>query len=193
MWLLECPKAPISEHPSRVNVFTGIKHLWRDHGGILSELSIDPRNIEFEKFCVGEIWNLRTVWKHVDCRSHVFLSSDERNLRNVLKCHYLRKGKPFLEFLLHLRNLPKILCILKEKPQLYRFNISKVIDLEIYCHLNAQKILFQNTLWESPCSRVLNMAETTMAALFSELSIDARHIQLENISVSEIWNLTTAW
>ena len=32
MWLLLRPKAPISEHPSRVNVFRGIKHCWHDHG-----------------------------------------------------------------------------------------------------------------------------------------------------------------
>ena len=32
MWLLKCLKAPILEHPSRVNAFTGPKHCWNLHG-----------------------------------------------------------------------------------------------------------------------------------------------------------------
>ena len=32
MWLLECWKAPVFEHPSRDTVFTGRKHSWNDHG-----------------------------------------------------------------------------------------------------------------------------------------------------------------
>ena len=32
MWLLECPKALLFEHPSRVNVFTGINNCWIHHG-----------------------------------------------------------------------------------------------------------------------------------------------------------------
>ena len=32
MWLLEYLKAPVLEHPSRVNVATSPKHYWNLHG-----------------------------------------------------------------------------------------------------------------------------------------------------------------
>ena len=31
MWLLECPKVPVLEHPFRGNVLTGIKDCWNHH------------------------------------------------------------------------------------------------------------------------------------------------------------------
>ena len=74
----------------------------------------------------------------------------------------------------------------EKKCQVYNLHISEVIDSEKYGYLNAQKLLFQKTIREPTCSRALNTAEATMAALLPELSIDPRHIELENISVSEI-------
>ena len=74
----------------------------------------------------------------------------------------------------------------EKKDQLYKFNISEVIDSEKCGYLNARKLLFQNTLPESTWSRVLNTANLIMAALLSERSIDPPHIELEKISVSEI-------
>ena len=52
-------------------------------------------------------------------------------------------------------------------------------------YFNAQKILFQNSLRESMCSRVLNTAEIAMAELLAQISIHPRIIGLENISVSQ--------
>ena len=77
----------------------------------------------------------------------------------------------------------------EKKAQVCKLNISEVIDSEKYGYLNARKLLFQNTLRESMCSRPLNTAETTTAALLLELSIDPRNIELENISVREFWNV----
>ena len=74
----------------------------------------------------------------------------------------------------------------QKKDQLDSLNISEVIESEKYVYLNDRKLLFQNTLQKSTCSRVLNTAATTMAALLSELSIDPRHFELGNISVSGI-------
>ena len=73
-----------------------------------------------------------------------------------------------------------------EKDKVHRLNIFEVIDSEKCGYLNVRKLPFQNTLRESTCTRVLNTAETTMAALLSERSIDPPHIELEKISVSEI-------
>ena len=73
----------------------------------------------------------------------------------------------------------------EKKNHLYKLNISEVIHSEKYGYLNDRKLLFQNTLRESMCSRPLNTAETTMAALLVELSVDPRNIELENISFRE--------
>ena len=51
---------------------------------LLSELSIDPTHIQLEKISVSNVRNLKTVRQHVECRSYVFSSLDEKNLRNAL-------------------------------------------------------------------------------------------------------------
>ena len=84
-------------------------------------------------------------------------------------------------------------CQFWRKDRLYSLNISEVIHSDKYGYLNGHKLLFQNILRGSTSSRVLDTADTTMAALISELSFDPRHIECENISFSEISNDRTAW
>ena len=74
----------------------------------------------------------------------------------------------------------------EKKDQLDSLNISEVRDSEKCGYSNVRKLLFQNTLRESTCSRVINSADTTMAALLLELSLDPTHFELEKTSVSEI-------
>ena len=74
----------------------------------------------------------------------------------------------------------------KKNDQLHSFNILEVIDSEKCGYLNAPNLHFQDALPESTRSGVLNTAEMTMEELLSEMSINDRHIELENISVSEI-------
>ena len=74
----------------------------------------------------------------------------------------------------------------QKKDQLYRLNISEVLDSEKCGYLNAGKLSFENSLRESRSSWVLNTADTNMEALLLELFIDPTHIELEKISVSEI-------
>ena len=66
---------------------------------LLLEFAIIGRHTELKNISVSEIWNVRTLWQNVECRSHVLLSLDAKKLRNVFQCHYLKKGKHFLEFL----------------------------------------------------------------------------------------------
>ena len=73
-----------------------------------------------------------------------------------------------------------------KKDQLYSLNISVVTESENCGYLNARKLLFQNILRESTCSRVLSTADTAMPAILSEVPIDSERIELENISVNEI-------
>ena len=55
----------------------------------------------------------------------------------------------------------------KGKDELHRLNISEVIKYEKCRYLNDRKLLFQNTLRESTCSRVPNIAQICTAALLS--------------------------
>ena len=57
---------------------------------LLSQISINLKHVEFENISVNQIWNLRTVWWHVDCRPHIFSLLFERNFRNMFKRHYLK-------------------------------------------------------------------------------------------------------
>ena len=74
----------------------------------------------------------------------------------------------------------------EKKDKLYSLTTSEVIDSESCGCFNTQNLLFQNTLRESTCSWVLNTADTIMATPLTELSIDAKQIELKNISVGEI-------
>ena len=97
-----------------------------------------------------------------------------------------QEQKPFSRILIAFSECGQNFVHFFKKDQLYNLNISDVIHSEKYGYLNARKLLFQNNLRESTCSRVLNSADTTMAALLSEISIDPTHIELGEISVNEI-------
>ena len=104
-----------------------------------------------------------------------------------------QKPKAFAECFIAFWQSAQNFLHFEKKDQLSNLNILKVIDSEKYGCLNPRKLLFQNTLGESTCSWVLNTAETTVVTLFSKLSIDPRHIELESISVSEISKVRTVW
>ena len=75
---------------------------------------------------------------------------------------------------------------LEKKDHLYSLSLSEVSDSEKCGYFNAGKLLFQNTVRESTCSRVINTAETNMERFLLKLSIDLTHIELEQIPVSEV-------
>ena len=62
MFLLKCLKGPFWDQSLRVNLLTGPKHFWNQQW------------IEFEFVSLTEIWNLRTVCWHIDCRLQVYSS-----------------------------------------------------------------------------------------------------------------------
>ena len=82
-------------------------------------------------------------------------------------------------------------CEFSKKDHLYSLNTSELIVSKECGYLNALKLLFQNTLREWTCSRVLNTAEMTMGLLLSYISINPRHRKSENISLRQIWNRRT--
>ena len=73
----------------------------------------------------------------------------------------------------------------EKKYQLDSSIITEVSDSGECGYLNARKLLFQNTVREPTCSRLLNTADTNMEALLLELSIDSTQIELEKISFIE--------
>ena len=100
-----------------------------------------------------------------------------------------QKGKTFSVIIIAFSESAKKSGHFEKKDQLYNLNISEFSDSEKCGYLNARKVLFQNTFPESTCSLVLNTPDKTMEVLLRELSIDPTYIDLENVSVSEIWNL----
>ena len=80
-------------------------------------------------------------------------------------------------------------CAFWKKDQLLTLNTLEAIDSEKYGSFNGRKLLFQNTLRESTGSRVPNTDEICAAALLPSLSINLRVIELENIFLSQTWNL----
>ena len=77
-------------------------------------------------------------------------------------------------------------CPFWEKGQLHSLNILDVIDSEKFGYFNAREVLLSTNLPESTCSRVLNIAEITMAAVLSKISIDPRQTEFEKISLSKM-------
>ena len=79
---------------------------------LFSQFCITPRQIELKNMPLNQIENLGTFWKHIE--KHVGstvwkLLIFERNCNNDFKGNYLKKGKQFLELLMHFENLNEIL------------------------------------------------------------------------------------
>ena len=81
----------------------------------------------------------------------------------------------------------------EKKGQLHSLNISEVIYPKKCAYFNSRMPLVYNTLPDSKCSWHPNTAETCTAALSPQLSINLEQIEVENISLSHIRNLTTVW
>ena len=64
----------------------------------------------------------------------------------------------------------------QKKDQLLSLNISEVIHSKKCGYLNARKLLFQNTLRESTCSRDANTAVISTVPLLSYFSINPAEI-----------------
>ena len=94
--------------------------------------------------------SLLTHWCLITC----ILLISERKSSNKIKRNSVKNQKQFLKSVLHFSNLHEILLIWKKKYQCDSSNILEVIDSEKCSCLNAKKLLFQNTLQESTCSRL---------------------------------------
>ena len=146
MCLPECQLALVSEHSSRVYMFTGTKHYWYLHGRtfiIIFHYSktnwVGKYLSESDAKCYD---SLLRRWRPITC----ILLIVERNSCNEFKRNYLRNQKQGLKALLHLWNLHEILHRQRKKNELDSSNILEVIDFEKYASLNAEKALFSEDL-----------------------------------------------
>ena len=78
-----------------------------------------------------------------------------------------RKGKTFFSIFIPFLESTQNFKHFEKKGQLYSLNSWEVVDSEKCGCLNMQKLLFQNTLWESKCSRDGNIAEICLAGRLS--------------------------
>ena len=171
----------------------GIKHCWNDHSStFIMTLHWSKTHWVGKHRCLSDLKGngcLVTRWLSITCILVVRWKKYQQRVQIALS----QKRKIFSGIFIAFSQSTQNYVHFEKKDQLYRFNIWEVINSEKCGYLNARKLLFQNTLPESTCSRVLNTADFIMAALLSWLSFDRRHKELEKISVSEIWNLRTVW
>ena len=111
---------------------------------------------------------------------------------NQFKCNYLRKKKSFLNPLLHFWNLHQILNIFKKKI----WWLSYLTHFRIYGLLKTRL----DKCLKSPVSEhrsTVNMLKghkhhwNVRGSTFIYFFITLSKIKLENVSLSEIWNLRT--
>ena len=104
-WLLKRLKGLASEHHSLMNVLTGSKHCWNQHG---TTITLFPR--QFEVNCVAKS-HLQSGMKSEDCLLNHSLPMTSipaaicRIYSNNFKRHYVINKRLFLDFLLHFWNV----------------------------------------------------------------------------------------
>ena len=74
----------------------------------------------------------------------------------------------------------------EKKGRLFSFNALGVTDFEKCGYFNGQKLLFENTLWESRYSGVPNTDEICTAVLLFYFSIYLIKTELENMFLDQI-------
>ena len=115
MWLLECPKAPVSQHALEVKVLNVPKHCWNLHD---SNFTLTIRS------CHTKLDVYHPSYSDLKCRDRhltrerlmrCIVAIIERNSCKKFQRNYLKKEKAFLELRLRFSNAHKILSILKKK------------------------------------------------------------------------------
>ena len=104
-----------------------------------------------------------------------------------------QKGKRFFSIFIAFLQSAQNCGHLEKNFELYSLNSWEAIDFKKCGFLNARKLLFQNTLPQSKYSRVLSTAQICLAPPWPKFSINPTQIELENISVSQIWYRMTVW
>ena len=115
MCLLECPKAPVSEHPFVVNLLKVLKHSWSLHKSTFM-LTFHSCQTKWEMYHAFRLDlkrddRLITRWRPITC----ILLVKDTNPSSKFQPNYVQNHKYFLQFLLHFWNLNKISSIFFKK------------------------------------------------------------------------------
>ena len=62
IWLDQCLKSPVTEHPSKIILLKVSKHLQNLHGSSSTIFFMTLGKLELENVCVSNMWNLQTVF-----------------------------------------------------------------------------------------------------------------------------------
>ena len=67
-WFDKCLKTPVSDNPSTSNMVNGPKHWSNLNAGKFAIFIGHCESYSLEKLSLGDMQNIRTVSKHIDCR-----------------------------------------------------------------------------------------------------------------------------
>ena len=136
--LLECQRASVLEHPSKLNVFKGNKHCCNDHSSTFVMSSVWSKTHWVGKpLCLSDLclvtrwlpitWILVVRWRKFRERVQTWLSQKRKTIFGI--------------FILFSESTQNLVHFVK-KDQVYSLNILEVIDSEKCCWLNARKLMF---------------------------------------------------
>ena len=109
------------------------------------------------------------------------------------KGHFQKNQKYFLNCFLHLQNLHKILVILKKKISSIAQMSLKLLTLIYMVTWTPQSSRFRTPLRNRSVHRSETLKTSPWWEFYPNFALILGKINLENIALSQIWDLRTAW
>ena len=146
MWILECPKAPPSEHLFKVNELTPPKDCWNvprrcfyANFLLMSDKSRTEKSLLVTSEILGLCFNKFTDDQLYSCLNRQIFPQ-------LVRTQLYQKQKVFCPIFISFLKSTWNLEHLEKKEELHSLNISEVIDTEECNFFNARKLLLQNIL-----------------------------------------------
>ena len=96
--LLKCLKRPVSEYFRPVNILKAPKHCLNIHSGIFIIFFDHSERKWAEKYDLSTVWNLETVWEHIETGWNVFSLSKSECLMQPIQMQLSRNRIIFSRF-----------------------------------------------------------------------------------------------
>ena len=145
----------------------------------------------FRNYWLWRTWLLKClkdpVWKHISTRILIIILRIDGN---QFKCNYLRFQKKFLGFLLHFWNSNEIFNILRIKMSLIVYIFPKLLTPKEWFFQMSKRPRF-STPFSSQHVYGFQKLVKSARQHFYYYFVALRKIELENISLSLIWNHRT--
>ena len=153
---------------------------------LLSDFLIPPKENQLEKFCLSIIWNLQTVFYHIDNRWKLCSLSKSECLTQPVQRQLSRNWKHFSEFFFCISEISIKFQILltrrwaTEIIGLWNYRLQKVALLKWLKREVAEH------LWQSTCYRLQNTAWIWSALSLSDFLITLKGNQFKTFCNSSI-------